>query len=102
MGHTFYIAAVAAKRPTHIVFSLENGIAQVIYGPASFEQIAEKLRSQFGEADYIRDLPEEIETLDHNGTILQLEPMKSWHYIPFERLVTRDVRQRIELTIEAS
>jgi hypothetical protein len=92
MGHTFYIAAVTAKKPTHIVFTYENGTVKVLSGPSTYEKIADELREQCRESEFIRDLPEGLNTIQHDGERIQLEPIKSWHYVPFDMLVSMDRR----------
>lgn len=85
MGHgQFYIAAVKA-RPTHIAFEITTQGAKIISGPDKLEQVASNARTAAEE--FSRELPEDFRKIEHAGNTVELEEIKSWHYIQFERML---------------
>lgn len=85
MGHEqFYIAAVKANKPTHIAFEITAQGIRIISGPGRLEQVASSVRAT---QEFSRDLPENLRKIEHAGSTFELEEIKSWHFIQFERML---------------
>ena len=88
MGHEqFYIAAVKAERPTHIAFEITAQGVRIISGPGKLEHVAGNVNAI---TEFQRDLPTNLRSIECAGGIFELEEIKSWHFIQFERMLRRE------------